>query len=502
MNCTQLIRMNMMLVALLFIFSVSLLNAQPADRNYFYLSGQIGTVAYHGDLTSVNTDEPMFHLGLSGGLGYVLSPRLSLRTDYRRGEYKRTERPNAQGYWRRHNIGLYATYNLLDNTSIKPYLLAGAGMTFYGTYDKGVQERDGETFFGETFGPAVGIGLEYPLSNRFSLKLEGIWDFILDDEAMDEIDDNGMDILTYIGAGLKFNLRPTFIPIPGVRLTGPTRLVEGEEGEYRASLIGPATEPVIYEWDFGDGTSGIGSSVKHRFAEQGTYVITVTASNERSSDERSLQVTVDKRPVPVRIVSLSADDTNPETYQTVRFTAEVEGTEPISIEWDFGDGTQAHELHTQHAYPHAGEYTVTLTADNVEVAGEDGVHSRTLDISVQEPEVIAELEEIVTFDFDSAVLRPEAIPVLNEAIEILQLDESIILAEIAGHTCDIGTPEYNQGLSQRRAQSVANYLIENGIDEERLVIVGYGLTRPRVPNDSIENRQQNRRVVISVKERD
>ncbi len=494
--------MNMMLVALLFIFFVSHLNAQPADRNYFYLSGQIGTVAYHGDLTSVNTDEPMFHLGMSGGIGYVLSPRFSLRTDYRRGEYKRTERPNAQGYWRRHNIGLYATYDILDNTSIKPYLLAGAGMTFYGTYDKGVQERDGSTFFGETFGPAVGIGLEYPLSNRFSLKLEGIWDFILDDEAMDEIDDNGMDILTYIGAGLKFNLRPTFIPIPGVRLTGPTRLVEGEEGEYTASLIGPATRPITYEWDFGDGTTGTGSTVRHRYAEQGTYVITVTASNVRSSDERSLQVTVDRRTIPARIVSLSADDTTPEPHQTVRFTGQVEGTEPISIEWDFGDGTTSHELHTQHAYAQTGEYTVTLTADNTEVAGEEGIHSRTINISVREPEIILELDTMVNFNFDSAVLRPEAIPVLNEVVEILQTDTDIILAEVAGHTCDIGTTEYNQGLSERRARAVANYLIEQGIDEDRLVVIGYGEERPRVPNISIENRQQNRRVVITVKERD
>ena len=69
-----------------------------------------------------------------------------------------------------------------------------------------------------------------------------------------------------------------------------------------------------------------------------------------------------------------------------------------------------------------------------------------------------------------------------------------IKVEIQGHTDDIGTAEYNQMLSEKRAQSVMAYLVENGIDPARLTAKGYGEERPRFPNDSEENRARNRRV--------
>ncbi len=490
-----------LLVAFLIFALSSQLDAQ-FNREHFYLSGQIGTTSYHGDLTSVNTDRSMFDLGLSGGIGYVLSPKFSLRAEYRRGEYPRTDRPSAEGYFRRHTAGVFATYDILDNLTIKPYVLGGLGMTFFGTYDKGPNEADGSTFFDPAFGPVIGLGFDYLLTERFSLFLEGKWDFILDDEAMDEISgDTGFDVLGYISAGLRFNLQSTFIPIPGIRLTGPTRLVEGEEENFSVSLLGPATEPIIYEWDFGDGTKGTGSSIRHRYTEPGAYRVTVTASNQRSRDERTVHVTVDQRAVPVRITSIGADNTAPETEQTIQFSAELDGTEPISIEWDFGDGTKAHQLHTQHTYMQEGEYTVILRADNAEIAGEDGVHSRTVNISVREPEILFEFDATISFVLDSHELRSEAFGELNEAVELLQVHQDITLIEVAGHTCDLGSAEYNQGLSEHRARAVANYLIENGIDENRLIITGYGEDKSKVENDTEENRRQNRRVVLIVKER-
>jgi len=492
-------------LALFFLFCIictNPLNAQY-DKDFFYLVGQIGTTAYHGDLTSVNTDMPFFHFGLSGGIGYVLSPRFTLRTEYRRGEYRRTERPSAEGYWRRHNAALFLTYDLLKNRTLTPYLLAGGAMTFYGTFNKGEQELLIDTFFGETFGPAVGLGVGYALSDRFSLTLEGKWDFLIDDEAMDEIKgDLGFDVMTYLSAGLRINLHKTFHPISGFRLSGPTRLAELEEGEYTASLIGRATEPVTYTWDFGDGTQRTGDRVIHSYTKEGTYEIKVTASNQRSSLERTLQVTVHERPVAARIRSISADDLNPEIHQTVQFFADVEGTEPMTFEWDFGDGNKSNELQPKHAYTTPGEYTVTFKADNSEVAGEAGIQTRTLTITVREQDVIFELDVMVNFDFDSSVLRPEAKQELDKAVEIIKQDPTITRIEVAGHTCDIGTAAYNKGLSERRARAVANYLIDHGVDQNRLVIVGYGEERPKVPNISIENRQQNRRVVMIAIERE
>ncbi len=72
-------------------------------------------------------------------------------------------------------------------------------------------------------------------------------------------------------------------------------------------------------------------------------------------------------------------------------------------------------------------------------------------------------------------------------------------ALIAGYTDDVGTKDYNEGLSRQRAEMVGNYLKQkHGIDDSRIVLLWYGLTNPLVPNDSAENRAKNRRVELAV----
>ena len=118
-----------------------------------------------------------------------------------------------------------------------------------------------------------------------------------------------------------------------------------------------------------------------------------------------------------------------------------------------------------------------------------------------EPEVMFEFDSTVLFDFDSSDLRAEARAELDRAADILAPRDDIILIEVAGHTDSIGSEEYNQDLSVRRAQSVADYLVQNGVSRDRLRVAGFGETRPRAPNDTPENRQLNRRVVLSIMDR-
>ncbi len=118
-----------------------------------------------------------------------------------------------------------------------------------------------------------------------------------------------------------------------------------------------------------------------------------------------------------------------------------------------------------------------------------------------EPEVLFEFDSTVTFALDSAELRPGAIAELNEAAALLNLHTEITRLEVAGHTCDLGPAEYNQRLSQRRAQAVRDFLVNNGVSADRLVVRGYGEDRPKVENTSDSNRQQNRRVELVVLER-
>ena len=110
----------------------------------------------------------------------------------------------------------------------------------------------------------------------------------------------------------------------------------------------------------------------------------------------------------------------------------------------------------------------------------------------------------VNFDFDKSTLRPDAIATLDEAIEVLRKYPELRV-EVAGHTDSIGTDAYNQGLSERRAQAVYDYLTSNGIDQGRLVgPVGFGESRPIAPNqnpdgsDNPEGRAQNRRTELNV----
>jgi OOP family OmpA-OmpF porin len=110
----------------------------------------------------------------------------------------------------------------------------------------------------------------------------------------------------------------------------------------------------------------------------------------------------------------------------------------------------------------------------------------------------------VNFDFDKSKLRPDAVEILGQAVEVLKKYPQMRV-EVAGHTDSIGSDAYNQKLSQRRAKAVYEYLTSNGVDASRLVGPnGYGKTRPIAPNtnpdgsDNPQGRAQNRRTELNV----
>ena len=102
------------------------------------------------------------------------------------------------------------------------------------------------------------------------------------------------------------------------------------------------------------------------------------------------------------------------------------------------------------------------------------------------------------FDFDSADLRAEGRSALRDLARSLTDDGaeySSVLVE--GHTCSIGPETYNQGLSERRAQSVADFLVSEGVREDDIRTVGYGEDRPTADNSTREGREANRRVEVT-----
>ena len=113
--------------------------------------------------------------------------------------------------------------------------------------------------------------------------------------------------------------------------------------------------------------------------------------------------------------------------------------------------------------------------------------------------------ENIYYDLDSANIRPDAAIELDKLVQIL-MDNPEINIELSSHTDSIATVEYNLNLSQRRAQSAVNYLIQHGIAPDRLTAKGYGELRPIARNtnpdgsDNPEGRQRNRRTEFKILE--
>jgi outer membrane protein OmpA-like peptidoglycan-associated protein len=101
------------------------------------------------------------------------------------------------------------------------------------------------------------------------------------------------------------------------------------------------------------------------------------------------------------------------------------------------------------------------------------------------------------FDFDKATLRPENREVLSRLAGILLASHGYRL-HVYGYTDDVGTEEYNQGLSERRAAAVREYLAKSGVPSEIMTSKGFGKSSPRVKATTQQAREKNRRVEIGI----
>lgn len=103
------------------------------------------------------------------------------------------------------------------------------------------------------------------------------------------------------------------------------------------------------------------------------------------------------------------------------------------------------------------------------------------------------------FDFDSDVLKEEGKVSLQELGDSIKAKSGkVVDIDIIGHTDSTGPEDYNQGLSERRAQAVADYIVSEGIDGSIIDVSGEGESNPIASNDTREGRAENRRVDINV----
>ena len=116
------------------------------------------------------------------------------------------------------------------------------------------------------------------------------------------------------------------------------------------------------------------------------------------------------------------------------------------------------------------------------------------------PEIKREVRELLTkamqgiqFETNKAIIKPVSFPILDQIAQTF-IDNPTWLVEVQGHTDNVGKADYNQNLSERRANSVRDYLVGKGVPAEKLTAKGYGLTKPIADNKTADGRKQNRRV--------
>jgi outer membrane protein OmpA-like peptidoglycan-associated protein len=103
----------------------------------------------------------------------------------------------------------------------------------------------------------------------------------------------------------------------------------------------------------------------------------------------------------------------------------------------------------------------------------------------------------ITFALNSADLNAQFFNALDGVSMVLkEYDKTVI--EVAGHTDSSGSDQYNQALSERRAQAVAGYLSSHGVKTQRLITIGAGEGHPVASNDTEQGRSANRRVELTI----
>ena len=492
---------------------------RPFNTPYVTLRG--GAAFYGGELDGADGFDIGAYvddIGAGGGieLGYLFGKQLSLGVAFHYGHYGALDNvaeagslynligiPVGEEINRDSNVyeaQFRARYLVLPSARLSPYVTLG-GTYVAASPDISNPLDNVDPFENETgWGTLVGLGLDFQASPRLSLFLEGDTRFIFPDNVVDNInpgefsaanapfntvfttpasiaslqraadsDDVDFDVLAHIGGGLRFAFKSPLIPVDAT-IDGPTALEVNESGTYTAFVNDDASGPLSYMWDFGDGATADGLTASHSYASPGTYTVSFTAAGPVNSDTETLLVTVTDPPVRAVAPSLSNCRATPNPAgigEAVRFSASASGTDPITFRYDFGDGQTASTLNASNSYAAAGTYTATLTATN-----EMGSDQCTVVVTVinRRCENVTELNTVY-FGYRMATLTDEARGRLDENLAVLNECPAVCVT-VNAYADDRESDKVR--LSERRAQSVADYYTSMGVSEDRVRARGLG----------------------------
>ena len=307
----------------------------------------------------------------------------------------------------------------------------------------------------------------------------------------------------------------------------------------------PSVQIENYYWDFGDGTASKGPKAQHTFKKKGNYRVKlgITGNNDTTGarenhcvwkkvrvfeDYQALAMYQEEKSGKTDAVSDPEEDPNNELHtefdayerspkeeifrvqvlssrQKISLQDSVfdplRDTYEISEFYDDSDSlysyTVGHRQSLQSIYP---------VYNDVVDRGFEQAQVKSFIMGELPEKVVNEINEAFSeidnaqFGFDEYKISESSYPILDRIVNIMKHNSDIKI-EIAAHTDNIGSFQYNMKLSRKRAQSIMDYMVSKGISKDRLRAVGYGQSRPIASNQTEEGRQKNRRVeFILIKE--
>lgn len=234
----------------------------------------------------------------------------------------------------------------------------------------------------------------------------------------------------------------------------------------------------------------------------GDYVYYSSYNGDKKDDIYRIGLPIDKRPKPVTLVkgSVLNGKTGKPLAAVVHYEDLESGKELGTVKSDPASGTYKIILPSGRRYGFYAETPGYFSENtNVDLTDQHEYRTTTQDLTVV-PIESGQTVPIrnVFFETGKTQLAAESSLELNRLVAIIQKHSNFSL-EISGHTDDVGTDENNKSLSDKRANAVLKYLTSKGVSANRVVAVGYGESKPLVPNDSEYNRSLNRRVEFTVR---
>jgi outer membrane protein OmpA-like peptidoglycan-associated protein len=389
-----------------------------------------------------------------------------------------------------------------------PYILLGAGVTYYETVDfpmlsPSPKEVKDKGFAG--IAPA-GLGYQFSLGRFIHMDINAGITFTTTDDLNYFKDGEAPDVFYFAGIGLLFGSNSP-------RDDDNDDLFNHQEDELGTDPYNPDTdgdgltdgeEVMIYRTDpLKRDTDGDGLSDGDEVYKYKTDPLRADTDGDGLSDFDEIH-------------KYGTDPLNPDTdgdgisdgeeilkYNTDPLKADTDGdgisdsdeiykykTDPLKADTD-GDGLNDYEeIFTYRTDPLNKDTDGGSIMDGAEVRrGTDPINPDDDVMKIGKPVVF----EGINFEFNSAEISSESEAILEEAYQTL-INNPDITVEIAGHTDEIGSAAYNNKLSLERAEAVKRWLGSRGIDESRLIAAGYGKQKPVAPNDTPENRLKNRRI--------